>query len=189
MKRDVLRNLLSWIFLTSATVAAAQTNPMTCEDAFGLNGGYEHPPITPQPATVIPVHPTSNDRLTVCTFGFIYADRIDITVFGNRISAVVVDNGFDFGPNPPIVNRQMFGPLPPGDYLMNVSVDADFTPRPPNYPYVLATNVPFTVSAPNAAADPVPVLSEFAKLLTMGLLAFAGLLALRSRIMKRRSPA
>jgi len=182
MMRDMLRLLLlPWLFAAATTAAAGDADPATCEDAFGLNGGYENPPITPQPATVIPVHATSNDVLTVCTFGFIYADRIAISISGNRISAVVLDNGFSFSPNPPIVNREAFGPLPPGNYLMDVSVDADFTPEPVNYPYVLATNVPFSVSGADPVPTPAPAIGDFAKLLIVSFLAFAGCLSLRSK--------
>jgi len=185
--KDVLRLLLlPWLFVAATAATAGDADPATCEDAFGLNGGYENPPITPQPATVIPVHATSNDVLTLCTFGFIYADRIAISVSGNRISAVVLDNGFSFSPNPPIVNREAFGPLPPGNYLMDVSVDADFTPEPVNYPYVLATDVPFTVSGAGAVAEPAPALGDFAKLLVASILALVGLASLRSRGPKPR---
>ncbi len=94
------------------------------------------------------------------------------------------DSGFSFGPNPPVVNRQTFGPLQPGDYLMDVSVDIDVMPRPPGYPYVLATGVPFTVLAADAVPNAAPALSEYGKLLMTAFLAFAALFALRSRLIR-----
>lgn len=149
--------LLLCTFLLPASATAFEQDPPNCMAAFGLVGG-NWPPVTPQRATVVPSHPTTDDVVTVCALDYVYPDRVTVTRSGSRIRMTVLDSGFDWSPNPPIVVAETIGRLPAGTYSLDAYVSADLAPLPAYYPAAIATDVPFTVTGAVTAAS-VPVLN------------------------------
>jgi hypothetical protein len=85
----------------------------------------------------------------------------------------VFDNGFSWLPNPPIIVGAQFGPLPPGLYVLDAFVDANWAPS--YYPRTIAKDVAFEILAP----PQVPTLDFEWRLTLSAILALLGIASLR----------
>jgi hypothetical protein len=187
-EKAMIRTLASFALLVVTMLAPVQVQAYeldlpACMAAFGFptaGGGLALPQ---QRAIVLPQNPTPDDVITVCTLDGVYPDSVSVTRTGggNRITVTVLDNGFSWGPNPPIVIGETIGTLPSGVYALDAYVDASWSPRPPGYPYPIATNVAFTVAGGGAPAVSAPTLGFGSMLIAMGALGIASLLGMRRK--------
>jgi hypothetical protein len=95
---------------------------------------------------VLPARPTADDGITVCILDAVYPNAVVVERNGARISVTILDSGFSWLPNPPVVVSEQIGILPPGSYIVDARVDAGFTPRPPGYPRLVAGTAAFDVT-------------------------------------------
>jgi len=151
--------------LVPATSFAVDMNPQDCVEAFGPPSGGELVTVL-----ILPQNPTSASDLRLCVQWFVYSNDIDVTRVGTHLSAIVVDSGLDWGPNPVIVLGENLGRLAPGNYTLDVGLQDVFHPLP-GPPRPLASGIEFSVSPEGAGAQPIsiPALSTPA-LFVLGLL-------------------
>lgn len=174
--------LLPCALLAAAPAQAYEMDPPACIQAFGFNSPSNGPSaLPPQRALILPRNPTSSDVITVCTLDWVYPDHVSSANAGQRLTVTVFDDGFSWSPNPPIVISETIGTLPAGAYTLDAYVDASWSPRPPNYPYAIATDVAFVVAGGVAPAVSAPTLGAASILAAMVALAIAGILRVRRR--------
>lgn len=182
IRTSTILALLPCALLAAAPAQAYEMNQPACMQAFGFDSSSNGPPALPsQRALILPRNPTSSDVITVCTLDWVYPDHVSSANAGQRLTVTVFDNGFSWSPNPPIVIGETIGKLPAGAYALDAYVDASWSPRPPNYPYAIATNVAFVVAGGVAPAVSAPALGSGSILVAMVALAIAGILRVRRR--------
>ena len=126
-------------------------------------------------AVITPSAPSSNDVITARSEVLSTGCNITVetTVLGSVIRAEIRVTGCIVGPPPfPVPIFATFGPLPAGTFTYEV-----FERRGNNAPTLLSTQT-IVVSA---VVPPLPTADEWALIALTGALAFAGLVASRSR--------
>ena len=124
---------------------------------------------------IVPISPSANTVITVCMFDFVFPDHVTLTTTGNRISATIYDNGFNYSPNPSITVGETLGPLLAGSYLLDAFVQDFAYSGPPKIPRAIGS-IAFQVVAVTEPST-VPTLSILAQLLLIGILALFGVVS------------
>ena len=124
--------------------------------------------------TVSPAAPTSNDFIMTTVDVFSNCDTTDETLIdGNTLRTTIMYVACSPGPSFPAPVTFTFGPVPAGTYVYEVYVGFAAAPPPE-----LVSQQPLVVSSAPAAAA-VPVLSDIATALLIGVMSLAAIAALR----------